>query len=332
MGKVLSVCIPTYNRIKFLEPTLTAVVKALLPFKDEVELWVSDNCSEVSCETVVREIEKKHGLQINFVRQKENIGLEPNVKFLIENSSGDYIHILGDDDRPVQWFYAIFMPYMRTRKYGMICNQVVSADVADTELRMKTVPFGDVINELPPDEFLEKSIFIHGLLSSVIISREAWNAAPLDYEPRYFIYQTLARECHGVLNLGRPCIWAPVPMLIQHVNYTTFENVVYDSVIPGRLNIYKDVSQYAPKLYEAYNNGILTWRPFWFILYNRGHYRKTKKYYFEHFKLSDRIWLLFWLYVPAPMIAKAVVMPFYNLANYFKIRIKLLFNRFSGRR
>lgn len=60
---LLSICIPTYNRKKYLVETLRHVLSQLDSFRNEVELLISDNCSPDSPEREIRDLE----FNINFL-------------------------------------------------------------------------------------------------------------------------------------------------------------------------------------------------------------------------------------------------------------------------
>lgn len=94
--KILSICIPTYNRAKYLDMSLTAITQQILELEtNEVEILVSDNCSSDNTQKVV---EKYHELQVNYIRNAENIGADNNFLQCMNKAIGKYILLLGDDD------------------------------------------------------------------------------------------------------------------------------------------------------------------------------------------------------------------------------------------
>ena len=93
---LLSICIPTYNRLKYLQELLAMLLPQVEILPDGiVEVIVSDNKSTDGttdfCKT----------LRAAFLRtwtNSENIGAERNYFRCINEAQGEYIWLLGDDD------------------------------------------------------------------------------------------------------------------------------------------------------------------------------------------------------------------------------------------
>lgn len=94
-GIVLSVCIPTYNRLNYLKESLGV----LLPQAQQqgVQVCVSDNCSEDGTQEYLSELSKEYSCLV-YVAQKSNIGIDRNMQFVISMGEGAYAYPLGDDD------------------------------------------------------------------------------------------------------------------------------------------------------------------------------------------------------------------------------------------
>lgn len=92
---LVSVGIPTYNRPEGLRRTLECITKQT--YKN-LEIIVSDNCSQGSeVEAVVREFMTKDS-RIQYFSQKENIGSFSNFMFVLEKAHGEYFTWAADDD------------------------------------------------------------------------------------------------------------------------------------------------------------------------------------------------------------------------------------------
>lgn len=93
---LLSICIPTYKRAKFLQISLDKFRQAIKTDMD-IELIVSDNCSPDETPNVVQsEIEK--GLRCTYIRNEKNIGPDANFLQCFHSANGKYIWLCGDDD------------------------------------------------------------------------------------------------------------------------------------------------------------------------------------------------------------------------------------------
>src|SRR5262245_43535908 len=92
---LVSVGIPTYNRPAGLRRTLDCMTGQTYR---NLEIIVSDNCSPSSeTEEVVRAYQHRDP-RIRYVRQPENIGLEANFKFVLEQATGPFFLWAADDD------------------------------------------------------------------------------------------------------------------------------------------------------------------------------------------------------------------------------------------
>lgn len=95
--KLLSICIPTYNRALKLEKNLENLINILEKigsWKNLIEIVVSDNHSTDNTENIC----KKHENNIKYYKQDENKGYDGNVLFLYKAASTKYVFFLSDDD------------------------------------------------------------------------------------------------------------------------------------------------------------------------------------------------------------------------------------------
>ena len=95
----LSICIPTYNGGEKLKNNIEMIINQILKsdIKD-VELIISDNCSEDNTQEIISDYVKKYPKIITYNRNNINLQFNGNIKKLIKLAKGKYIHLLGDDD------------------------------------------------------------------------------------------------------------------------------------------------------------------------------------------------------------------------------------------
>ena len=96
MSLKLSICIPTFNRAKYLNNLLNSIYITKSPFLANTEICISDNNSSDKTENVVKSFDDK--LNINYKKQKTNIGLAKNILKVVDLAKGEFVWILGDDD------------------------------------------------------------------------------------------------------------------------------------------------------------------------------------------------------------------------------------------
>lgn len=93
----LSICIPTYNRN---EKLVTLVRNLLLQVNERCEIVVIDNASDNPIEIDLHNNNLLNNNHIKTITNKQNIGAGANLLKCIENATGEWIWILGDDDFP----------------------------------------------------------------------------------------------------------------------------------------------------------------------------------------------------------------------------------------
>lgn len=90
---LVSIGIPTYNRADgFLR---NALESALAQTYKNIEIIVSDNCSTDNTGEFIKSYSDK---RIRYFRQKNNIGVEGNFNYCVEQARGEYFLLLCDDD------------------------------------------------------------------------------------------------------------------------------------------------------------------------------------------------------------------------------------------
>lgn len=94
---ILSICIPTYNRIEKLKKSLNFFIEDGV-FGYDTELIVSENCCTDGTPQYLDSFSKMYYGKIKIIHQKSNIGGQNNINFLLKLSSGQYTWIVGDDD------------------------------------------------------------------------------------------------------------------------------------------------------------------------------------------------------------------------------------------
>lgn len=93
---ILSICIPTFNRAEFLEKTLLSIVsqKKFLE-TNEVEIVISDNCSEDNTIEVSKKYIEIYGDKIRYYRNSENIK-DANFEKVLSYGKGEFLKLNND--------------------------------------------------------------------------------------------------------------------------------------------------------------------------------------------------------------------------------------------
>jgi abequosyltransferase len=90
----LSICIPTFNRAKFIEETLESILPQMT---DDCEVVVLDGASTDNTAQVVAGC-AQHCDRLRYVRQERNNGFDRDLDRVVELASGEYCWLMADDD------------------------------------------------------------------------------------------------------------------------------------------------------------------------------------------------------------------------------------------
>jgi glycosyltransferase involved in cell wall biosynthesis len=95
MTPKLSICIPTYNRSKYLGELLDSIIEQNI---SNIEVIISDDCSPDDT-SLLCAVYKQKLPGLKFIQQKKNLGLDLNFLAAIEAAGSEYVWLVGDDDR-----------------------------------------------------------------------------------------------------------------------------------------------------------------------------------------------------------------------------------------
>jgi glycosyltransferase involved in cell wall biosynthesis len=97
-NKLLSICIPTYNRDDKIKISLLAILKQVDKYQDKIEVIVSDNASTDNTQDFLNELKKEYPF-LKIFRNEKNLGFNLNIFKLSDNYAiGKYFWLIGDDD------------------------------------------------------------------------------------------------------------------------------------------------------------------------------------------------------------------------------------------
>jgi glycosyltransferase involved in cell wall biosynthesis len=91
----ISICIPQYNRIRFLLKNLEIIARQSYP---DIEVVISDDCSTDDTEQQIKQLVPVYRYPLIYHRFNENKGYDRNLRKSIELATGQYIIVVGNDD------------------------------------------------------------------------------------------------------------------------------------------------------------------------------------------------------------------------------------------
>ncbi|MEN9918142.1 MAG: hypothetical protein RL662_578 [Bacteroidota bacterium] len=123
---LLSLCIPTYNRAKFLDVSLNRIKDQFIGIaKEDIELIISDNCSTDDTPQVVDKY-LNDGLPIRYIRNATNLGMDGNFVQCSRLAQGKYLWVLGDDDFLKENALTKILEVLRKDTYGLVHLEIGS--------------------------------------------------------------------------------------------------------------------------------------------------------------------------------------------------------------
>lgn len=145
MTKLLSICIPTLNRPEWLLQAINSICVDTTPF-DEIEVCISNNCSESDYADIERYIESASSqIKIHYVRHTTRISLDENHHYVKKMASGEYVYLLGDDDFFLRNQLQKLIEFIKANKPDLAIFNGFIVDVNNNFLRMHC--------NLPPKEY-----------------------------------------------------------------------------------------------------------------------------------------------------------------------------------
>jgi len=93
---LLTIAIPTHNRLKYLKELLPGLLKQCEPYP-EIEVLISDNCTTDGTHQYIKGMATINP-HMRYRRNSTNVGGEENVVQCVESAQGEYVWIFGDDE------------------------------------------------------------------------------------------------------------------------------------------------------------------------------------------------------------------------------------------
>lgn len=168
-GVLLTIAIPTYNGARTIERSLATILPELCP---EVEILVSDNASTDGTSGIVKGIADTCPA-IKYFHNEVNVGFDRNVDLCVQRARGRFVWLMSDDDVICrQGAVAAVLQVIRN-------NPELAAIYIDSRhsIRLNQADTGLCVDAA---DFLRKSQFKCGLISSNIFQKNAWQSVSVD--------------------------------------------------------------------------------------------------------------------------------------------------------
>jgi glycosyltransferase involved in cell wall biosynthesis len=168
----LSICIATFNRVRFIGETLDGLISQLT---GEVEIVVLDGGSTDGTEEILRQYEKACP-RLRYVRQTTNNGVDRDFDRAVEVAAGEYCWLMSDDDLVKEGAIANVLARLEKGYSLLIINSEVKSHDFSKLLEQRRLPFesdriyrSDELDRL----FIETGLYLT-FIGCVVIKRDIW--------------------------------------------------------------------------------------------------------------------------------------------------------------
>ena len=204
MKPQLSICVPTYNRSGCLKECLDSIMVSVSGYESQIEIIVSDNDSIDDTIDIIRSFQIKYSW-IRYYRNDSNIGGEENFYRLFTLTTGDYVWLIGDDDKLAQEAISIVMNSI-DRGGGKHNLLVCDYSKHSKNFKEKKAEFGHGFNTVSTitnhNDLMKMFGWRLGYISSVIFKRPIFLSSTKQRFEKYYEYgfSFLYMIYHGVIN------------------------------------------------------------------------------------------------------------------------------------
>lgn len=173
-NKLLSICIPTYNRDWCLKELIKELKLQITDdLKDYVEVIFSDNFSNDDTQELIVQYEKSCSY-VKYYRNTKNIGFAQNYLKVVSYASGLYTWVLGDDDLPAENAIRELLNEIKKReKIDIILFNFTQKDVYMKKVIKNYIAFADnesefnLSNDSELFRYLNNANYSHVLFSYI---------------------------------------------------------------------------------------------------------------------------------------------------------------------
>lgn len=181
---LLSICIPTYNRSRYLAVSLNNIIKHANTFYGEIEIIISDNASTDDTATVVSDAQNSFGA-LFYYRNDSNLWYDRNLDAVIKKATGTYCWFLSDDELVLDWTIQYILNLLKTYpKSNYFCIEVAWNNP-------KNLWYEEIIEVENGNILLQRYGLVGWLISQNIIRRELCPINLSEYYGNYWIHLSI---------------------------------------------------------------------------------------------------------------------------------------------
>lgn len=152
--KLLSICIPTYNRAGCLKRLLENIVPQILALEEYVEICISNNHSSDDTKDIVMIFREKYPDLIIYNENEKNIGFDRNLLKVISMAQGEFIWTFSDDDMIVEDGLKEIIEFIKKNEYQNVGGMAVKDSSYVFDLRTsKKIKYHSSVDSGKPEMY-----------------------------------------------------------------------------------------------------------------------------------------------------------------------------------
>lgn len=163
MKRILSICIPTFNRCNILKESLNDKIGIFEKY--DIEVCISNNCSNDETSFYLEELKRNYS-NIKIINQTKNNGLEQNMIDAVFMAEAKYIFPIGDDEYINTIYLEKLLQYLCEKEPDLLVlngihedenRQHLELNLQNLQLKNPQEAFSLLWNKTPPGSFIMKS-------------------------------------------------------------------------------------------------------------------------------------------------------------------------------
>ena len=127
---LISICIPTFNRARFLKECLASLTAQFsnLEIKNSVNITILDNQSADNTEEIAQTFTSRFS-NVKYICDSEKRGLIPGIIKVASLADGEYIWVFSDDDIQANNSLEVVIDFIKKHKTDLVlCNLIGFSD------------------------------------------------------------------------------------------------------------------------------------------------------------------------------------------------------------
>ena len=172
---LLTISIPTYKRPEFLHKCLVEILRQIHD-KPNVAVYVADDSDGNENKKWIEKASKQHPLShITHAINKQNLGIDENIKNCIVSPETEYVWLLGEDDLLMPGAVDKVLRVLSTDRPSFVFANYIYSNNDHTRISSK--PVLNAYSENTRESFnvfAKKNIWAVGFIGSCIIKKDDW--------------------------------------------------------------------------------------------------------------------------------------------------------------